>query len=184
MGMTATSAHVESVARSDQHAFSKPLVDKIEIIAGIGVAGDAHAGKKVQHLSRVRADPNQPNLRQVHLIHCELLDGLAAKGFSVSPGDLGENIATRGIDLLGLGRGTLLQIGADVELEVTGLRNPCAQIDAFMPGLLKQVAVKTEHGIVRKSGIMTIALKGGRVVPGDEIETVLPEGPHIPLECI
>ncbi|MDJ0641731.1 MAG: MOSC domain-containing protein [Erythrobacter sp.] len=175
---------VLSVHRDHEHRFSKRPARRLRIIQGIGVEGDAHAGEKVQHLSRVRADPNQPNLRQVHLMHAELFDELAASGFVVKPGNLGENITTSGIDLLGLGRDTLLRIGPDVVLKVTGLRNPCRQIEAFAPGLLKEVAIKTEHGIVRKAGIMTIAVAGGHVAPGDAIAIEPPKGPHIPLERV
>ena len=173
-----------AVCRDGEHRFSKSPTDRIEIIAGLGVRGDAHAGEKVQHLSRVRADPDQPNLRQVHLIHAELFDELTDKGFSLRAGDLGENITTRGIDLLSLGRETVLRVGPEVVLKVTGLRNPCAQIEAFATGLLKEVAIKTDAGIVRKAGIMTIAVEGGRVVPGDIIEIETHDGPHIPLERV
>ncbi len=175
---------VIAVCRDGEHRFSKSPTDRIEIIAGLGVRGDAHAGEKVQHLSRVRADPDQPNLRQVHLIHAELFDELADRGFALSAGDLGENITTRGIDLLGLGRDTVLRIGAEVVLKVTGLRNPCAQIEAFAPGLLKEVAVKTEGRVVRKAGIMAIAVEGGHIAAGDTIEIEVPGGPHIPLERV
>ncbi len=175
---------VISVCRDAEHSFSKQPCGEIEIVAGLGVKGDAHAGEKVQHLSRVRADPEQPNLRQVHLIHSELFDEMADKGFDLASGDLGENITTRGIDLLALGRGTRLKIGREAVLEVTGLRNPCAQIEAFMPGLLKQVAIKTDEGIVRKTGIMTIARKGGRISAGDPITAIPADGPHIPLERV
>jgi len=178
------SIRVLAVCRDSRHRFSKETFDEIEIVAGFGVKGDAHAGEKVQHLSRVRADPTQPNLRQVHLIHVELFQELAQNGFEIRPGDTGENITTSGIDLLELGRDTILRIGSDVALRVTGLRNPCSQIDAFAPGLLKEVAVKTADGISRKSGIMTVATKGGIVRPGDEILIEPPEGPHIPLQCV
>ena len=176
-----TAAHL---AISSDHGFSKKLVLSFELIAGFGIEGDAHAGETVQHLSRVRQDPSQPNLRQVHLIHAELFGELAATGFFVKPGDLGENITTSGIDLLSLGQGTLLKIGPQVELQVTGLRNPCTQIENFMPGLLKQVAIKTPSGLVRKAGIMTIVAQGGIVRAGDAIEIVPPSGPHIPLERV
>ena len=175
---------VIAVCSDGEHRFSKQLTDRIEIIAGLGVSGDAHAGEKVQHLSRVRADPEQPNLRQVHLMHAELFEELSGKGFSIRPGDLGENITTAGIDLLALGRDTRLRIGPDAVLKVTGLRNPCGQIDTFARGLLKEVAIKTADGIVRKAGIMTIAEAGGVVEPGDAIEVVSPDGPHIPLERV
>ena len=177
-------AHIIAVHRDTQHRFSKTPCDEITVIAGLGVEGDAHAGKTVKHRSRVAVDPAQPNLRQVHLIHSELFDEMAQHGFALKPGDLGENITTSGLDLLGLGRGTKLAIGKSVVLEVTGLRNPCAQIEAFAPGLLKHVAVKTPEGIVRKSGIMTIALAGGAIAPGDTIRVTSPKGPHIPLERV
>ena len=182
--MVSRKGAVTQVHRSTEHAFSKKAARSIQIIAGLGVEGDAHAGDRVQHLSRVRADPTQPNLRQVHLMHSELFDELARKGFEVRPGDLGENITTSGLDLLALGRGTLLHIGDNAALEVTGLRNPCAQIEAYSPGLLKEVALKTPQGIVRKAGIMCIALKSGELKPGDAIRVEAPEGPHIPLERV
>ena len=178
------SGHVLAVARNGDHSFSKQCVDAIEIVEGLGVQGDAHAGETVQHLSRVKADPNQPNLRQVHLIHAELFDEMTEHGFDLKPSDLGENITTRGIDLLGLGRGTLLHCGQDVVLEITGLRNPCHQIDSFMPGLLKHVALKTPEGIVRKSGVMSIVLRGGVLRPGELIRTERPPGIPVPLERV
>ena len=177
-------AHITAVHRDAQHRFSKAPCDEITVIEGLGVEGDAHAGQTVKHRSRVAVDPAQLNLRQVHLIHCELFDEMAAFGFALKPGDLGENITTSGLDLLALGRGTKLAIGESVVLEVTGLRNPCAQIEAFAPGLLKHVAVKTPRGIVRKSGIMTIALAGGPLRAGDAIAVIPPDGPHIPLERV
>ncbi len=184
MGMVSKAAHVSAVHLDGEHRFSKQPADMIRIIAGLGVEGDAHAGERVQHLSRVRADPTQPNLRQVHLMHCELFEELAGKGFTVRPGDLGENISTSGIDLLALGRDTILRIGERAVLRVTGLRNPCGQIEAFAPGLLKQVAVKTDQGLVRKAGIMCIALESGEVKPGDAITIEPPQGEHIPLERV
>lgn len=178
-------AHVVAVARDAGHHFSKALVPAIEIVAGLGVAGDAHSGETVKHRSRVRVDPTQPNLRQVHLIHAELFGEVGAKGFSVEPGDLGENITTRGIDLLGLPRGAVLRIGATVRLQVTGLRNPCSQIDSFQRGLLAAVLEKRSDGtLIRKSGIMTIALAGGTVRAGDAIAVDLPAPPFLPLERV
>jgi MOSC domain-containing protein YiiM len=173
---------VLAVAQDDQHGFSKSTVARIEIIAGLGVAGDAHGGATVQHRSRVAADPSQPNLRQVHLIHAELLDQLALEGFAVEPGQLGENITTSGIALLELPRGTLLHVGASAVLEVTGLRNPCKQIEAFRPGLLARLGRRQADGnIERLAGIMCIACAGGRVQPGDAIIAELPAEPHLPL---
>ncbi|MBB3775563.1 MOSC domain-containing protein YiiM [Erythromicrobium ramosum] len=174
-----------SVARNGAHRFSKEVVEAIIILEGLGVVGDAHAGITVKHRSRVKADPTQPNLRQVHLIHAELFDEVAAKGFSVAPADLGENITTQGIDLLALPRGTVLAVGESVRLEVTGLRNPCAQIEAFQPGLLSAVLDKAADGtLIRKSGIMSIVLAGGMVQAGDAIRVELPAPPFLPLERV
>ena len=176
---------VISVARNSEHHFSKQPVSTIQIIAGRGVEGDAHQGVTVKHRSRVRVDPTQANLRQVHLIHAELFDELAIKGFTVAPADLGENITTRGIDLLALPQGTILKIGRDVALKITGLRNPCAQIDAFRKGLLAAVLDRAENGdVIRKSGIMAIAIAGGVVCAEDVIEVVLPPEPYLPLEPV
>ena len=175
---------VLAVCRDADHRFSKNVVNEIEIAEGLGVTGDAHAGETVQHLSRVKANPAQPNLRQIHLIHAELFDEMAVHGFRLQPRDLGENITTREIDLLSLGRGALLYCGDDVVLEVTGLRNPCHQIDNFAPGLLKHVAAKTPQGIMRKSGIMTIVRKGGILRATHRIRTQAAAGPHIPLERV
>ena len=151
------------------------------LLAGLGAVGDAHSGATVKHRSRVAVDPAQPNLRQVHLIHAELLEELAAQGFAISAGELGENILTRGIDLLGLAEGTRLQIGA-AEIEITGLRNPCAQIEAFQPGLLSAVLGRAADGsLVRKCGVMGVVLRGGPVCAGDAIGVAPPAGPHRPL---
>lgn len=161
---------VIEVALSGRHAFSKTPVAQITLIEGLGVAGDAHAGATVKHRSRVARDPSQPNLRQVHLIHAELFDELAALGFAVRPADLGENITTRGIDLLGLGEGTLLRIGATAVVRVTGLRNPCSQIDRFRQGLMAATLGRDAHGdLVRKAGVMGIVVAGGEVRAGDRI---------------
>ena len=176
---------VVAVARDGEHRFSKQASTEITIVAGLGVEGDAHLGRTVQHRSRVRVDPTQPNLRQVHVIHAELFDELEAKGFRIGPAELGENITTRGIDLLALPTRTLLRIGSDVVLEVTGLRNPCAQIDHFQSGLLAAVLDRTPDGqLIRKTGVMTIAIAGGRVRPGDTIAVELPSPPHLPLDRV
>ena len=175
-------ARVVSLAMSGDHAFSKQPVERVRVIQGIGVEGDAHAGEKVQHLSRVRANPDQPNLRQVHLIHAELFEELREKGFAVGPADLGENIATEGIALLELPRGAVLRIGPSVALEVTGLRNPCAQIEAFQKGLLAAVLDRGPDGqLIRKAGVMSVVLSGGEIAVGDDIEVRLPPEPHLPL---
>lgn len=154
-------------------------------MAGLGVEGDAHQGVKVRHRSRVAADPTQPNLRQVHLIHSELFLELRAKGFVVEAADLGENVTTIGLDVLALPRRTLLAIGAGAVLEVTGLRNPCAQIEQFQRGLLAAVLDRGPNGrIIRKAGIMTVVRAGGAIRPGDRIEVKLPPLPHLPLERV
>lgn len=154
------------------------------MLKGIGVEGDAHAGVTVKHRSRVRQDPSQPNLRQVHLIHAELFDELRTKGFAITPGLMGENITTREIDLLALPRGTRLCIGAAV-LEVTGLRNPCTQLDGLQPGLMNAVLGRDSNGVlVRKAGIMTVVLEGGEVRSGDAIRVQLPATPYMALERV
>ncbi|MBW8726459.1 MAG: MOSC domain-containing protein [Inquilinus limosus] len=178
-------AVVTAVGLSPAHSFSKPVVDTIRLLAGLGVEGDAHLGVTVKHRSRVRVDPTQPNLRQVHLIQGELHDELAAAGFTVVPGDLGENVTTRGVDLLGLPTGAKLRLGAEAVVEITGLRNPCSQIDGFQQGLLKLVVGRDEAGnLVRKAGVMGIVLAGGTVRPGDPIGVELPPQPHRPLERV
>ncbi|MFD9727354.1 MOSC domain-containing protein [Streptomyces sp. NPDC059072] len=178
-------ATVTAVSSNGAYSFTKPNRDSITLLAGHGVEGDVHAGVTVKHRSRVAQDPTLPNLRQVHLIHEELFAEVGGEGFDVAPGELGENITTRGIDLLGLSTGTLLRIGDAAVLEVTGLRNPCLQIDAFQDGLLKQVVGRDEAGnIVRKAGIMTIVKEDGVVHPGDRIEVELPDGPFRPLERV
>lgn len=178
-------AIVTAVSASPGHSFSKPNRDSIRLLAGLGVEGDAHLGTTVKHRSRVAKDPSQPNLRQVHLIHAELHDELQAKGFAVSAGEMGENVTTCGIDLLALPRRARLRIGENAVIEVTGLRNPCVQIDRFQKGLMKAVLGKDEHGnLIRKSGVMAIVLEGGEVKPGDAIRVEMPPGPHRPLEVV
>ena len=173
---------VISVSRDDGHRFSKPARDAVRLLVGLGVEGDAHCGATVRHRSRVARDPTQPNLRQVHLNHEALFADLATAGFQVAPGALGENLVTRGIDLLALPRGTRLRIGETAVVELTGLRNPCAQINAFRPGLLAAVLARAEDGtVVRKAGVMGIVLVGGEVRPGDPIRVDRPPPPHNPL---
>lgn len=176
---------VTAVASSGTHTFSKPPRPSIRLLEGLGVDGDAHAGTTVKHRSRVRRDPAAPNLRQVHLLHAELHDELNAAGFDVGAGDLGENVTTRGLDLLALPAGTLLRLGDDAVVEVTGLRNPCVQLDAFRQGLTAAVLDRDEDGaLVRKSGIMGVVREGGEVRPGDAIAVVLPPEPHRALEAV
>lgn len=199
-----TTARVLAVCRDDLHRFSKAPVSRITLVAGWGVAGDAHAGTTVQHRSRVRRDPHQPNLRQVHLIHAELFAEAAAAGYRVGPGDLGENLTTEGLALLDLPTGTRLHLGASV-VRLTGLRNPCHQINGFSPGLLKVVVARADgvasaseptlgptggvlllddRPIVRKAGVMGVVEVGGDVAAGQAIEVELPDGPHRRLEPV
>lgn len=179
------SGTVTVVSSNDTYTFTKPNRAGVTLLAGLGVEGDVHAGVTVKHRSRVAQDPTQPNLRQVHLIHEELFGELREAGSDVAPGDLGENITTRGVDLLALPVGTLLHLGDEAVVEVTGLRNPCLQIDHFQDGLLKQVVGRDEAGnIVRKAGIMSVVVTGGVVRPGDPVRTELPAGPHRPLERV
>jgi MOSC domain-containing protein YiiM len=164
---------------------SKPNQKQIHLLAGLGVAGDAHQGETVKHRSRVKRDPTQPNLRQVHLIHAELHDELRNAGFALAPGQMGENVTTRGIDLLDLPVGTRLHLGETATVEVTGLRNPCAQLDGIAPGLMAATLDRDEHGaLVRKAGIMGIVLNDGAVKPGDPIRVELPPVPHRSLEPV
>ncbi|MEN4921307.1 MOSC domain-containing protein [Achromobacter spanius] len=176
---------VTAVALSQAHTFSKAVAPSITLLAGLGVEGDAHLGVTVKHRSRVRADPTQPNLRQVHLIHGELHDELQQAGFNVAEGTMGENITTRGIDLLGLPRGARLRIGDDAIVEITGLRNPCAQLDNYQKGLTAAVLGRHPDGsLMRRAGVMGIVLAGGRVCAGDAIRVDLPPPPHLPLDRV
>ena len=181
----AADAFVKAVSRSPSHSFSKPNVVSIRLLAGLGVEGDAHCGETVRHRSRVARDPTQPNLRQVHLIQSELFDELRDRGFVVAPGAMGENVTTVGIDLLGLPTGARLGLGPGAVVEITGLRNPCHQIEDFEPGLLAAVLDRDEAGnLVRKAGVMGIVAKGGDVAPGDGIVLELPDEPWRPLERV
>jgi MOSC domain-containing protein YiiM len=176
------SASVLAVAAHATHAFTKPVLPRIRLLAGLGVEGDAHLGVTVKHRSRVAKDPTQPNLRQVHLIHGELIEELVAAGFRVAPGAMGENVTTRGLDLLGLPRGARLRLGAEAVVEVTGLRNPCLQLDRFQAGLMAATLDRDADGnLVRKAGVMAVVLAGGEVAPGDPITVELPPGPHLAL---
>jgi len=180
-----TSGVVLAVSRDAAHRFSKPACDVIRLRAGLGVEGDAHCGTTVQHRSRVAQDPNQPNLRQVHLLHAELFDELRAAGFAVAPGQIGENVTTRGLDLLALPTGTRLLLGDDATVELTGLRNPCVQLNRFQPSLMAAVLDRDAAGnLVRKSGVMGIVLADGTVRPGDAIRVVLPAMPHQALRPV
>lgn len=177
--------HVLAVHRSESHTFHKYPSDTIRLIKGEGVEGDAHCGKYVKHRSRVARNPKTFNLRQVHLIQAELFESLSEQGFNVTPGLMGENITTRGIDLLTLPYGTILTIGNRVSLMVTGLRNPCNQINGIQSGLMQAVLDKDKDGnLIRRAGIMSIVLKGGEVKAGDEIEVIFPKIPYTKLEPV
>ena len=176
---------VVAVSRSADHRFSKTPADCIRLLAGLGVEGDAHLGRTVRHRSRVARDPAAPNLRQVHLMHAELHDELRAAGFAVGPGQLGENVTTRGIDLLGLPAGARLALGPRAVVEVTGLRNPCLQLDRFREGLMAAVLDRDPAGeLVRKAGVMAVVLAAGEVRPGDSIAVELPPLPHARLQPV
>lgn len=175
---------VVSVSRAATHGFSKSACAEIRLIAGEGVEGDAHRGITVKHRSRVAVDPSQPNLRQVHLVHGELFEDAVVAPFALRPGDIGENILTRGIDLLALPRGARLTLG-EAEIEITGLRNPCSQLDAYRSGLTQAMLGRdASGGLVRKAGVMAIVLRGGVVKPGDAIAVALPPEPHQTLERV
>jgi MOSC domain-containing protein YiiM len=176
---------VESLSKDDQHNFSKHCVESLILLEGLGVEGDAHCGQTVKHRSRVKADPTQPNLRQVHLIQAELLEELQVKGFDVSAGTLGENILTREIDILALPKDSVLTIGDTAQLKVTGLRNPCSQLDDYQPGLTRAVLDRDNQGnLIRRSGIMSVVLRGGEIRVGDPIRIKLPPKPHQKLDRI
>jgi hypothetical protein len=173
---------VTAVSRSAKHTLVKTNEDRIRLLAGLGVEGDAHSGTRVKHRSRVRANPFQPNLRQVHLIHAELHDELRQGGFAVLAGQMGENITTRGIDLLALPSGARLYLGAAAVVEVTGLRNPCGQLNRIQQGLMAATLGRDERGnLVRKAGIMGVVIARGEVRPGDPVRVELPPEPYQPL---
>ncbi|MDH5675879.1 MAG: MOSC domain-containing protein [Myxococcales bacterium] len=174
-----------SVHRSATHSFSKNDAEQIHLLAGLGVEGDVHSGARVRHRSRVAVDATRPNLRQVHLLHIELLQELASAGHEVSPGQLGENVTTAGLSLVDLPTGAILRLGETALVAITGLRNPCGQIDDFQPGLLRKVSFRDDQGrLVRKAGVMGVVIAGGIVHPGDSIEVALPPGPAIALERV
>lgn len=183
--MTGSAGVVAAVSRAPEHRFSKQPVAEITLIAGEGVEGDAHRGITVKHRSRVRVDPSQPNLRQVHLVNGELLDELVDRGFDIAPGTIGENVLVRGLDLLALPRGTRLLLGTDAVVEVTGLRNPCAQLDGYQPGLMAAVLDRAPDGsLIRRAGIMAVVVSDGRVRAGDAVRAELPAPPWHALERV
>ncbi len=176
---------VVAVSRSSSHTMRKPARARIRLLPGLGVEGDAHAGATVKHRSRVARNPAQPNLRQVHLMPVEWIQALRERGFTLEPGQMGENVTTSGIDLLGLPKGTRLQMGAMATVELTGLRNPCKQLDSIQPGLMAANLDRVADGaLLRKAGVMSIVLTGGDVRPGDAIRVDLPALPHTGLEPV
>lgn len=176
---------VVAVCMSPRHGFSKPPTLMVRLVAGLGVEGDAHAGATVKHRSRVARDPTQPNLRQVHLVHAELFEELAAQGFALKPGDVGENLTTRGVDLLGLPVGTRLWLGDAALVEVTGLRNPCVQLDGLQPGLMRAMLGRDARGEpIRRCGVMGVVVQSGVVSAGDPIAVELPAAPHRKLAVV
>jgi MOSC domain-containing protein YiiM len=176
---------IVAVSRKSRHGVDKPNQLVVRLVEGHGVEGDAHFGVKVKHRSRARANPDLPNLRQVHLLHAELHDELAGQGFGIKPGRMGENITTRGVDLLGQSRGTRLRLGADAVVELSGLRNPCTQLEALAPGLMAACLGRGPDGEpVRKAGVMAVVIRGGEVRPGDTIRVDPPEGPYEPLKPV
>ncbi|MBF9002955.1 MOSC domain-containing protein [Vibrio nitrifigilis] len=176
---------VVSLSKDSEHRFSKETCDSLTFLKGLGIEGDAHCGDTVKHRSRVKADPSQPNLRQVHLVHSELISELQESGFTVEAGTIGENVLTEGVELLSLPRNTLIMIGAKVVLRVTGLRNPCAQLDNYQRGLTKAVLARDEAGnLVRKAGIMAVVEEGGIVNVGDSISVQMPPKPYKALERV
>jgi MOSC domain-containing protein YiiM len=176
---------VTAVSRSPAHTMSKPNEERIRLLAGLGVEGDAHLGETVKHRSRVRRDPTRPNLRQVHLLHAELHDELRGAGFDLMPGEMGENVTTRGVDLLALATGSRLRLGRDAVVQVTGLRNPCTQLDGLRPGLMAATLDRDDDGgLVRRAGVMGVVLAAGEIRPGDPIRVELPPGPSGPLEPV
>lgn len=185
MGGVVNGGVVAAVSRSPGHTMSKPNQASITLVEGYGIEGDAHAGATVKHRSRVKRDATKPNLRQVHLIHGELHDELATTGASIEPGQMGENVTTRGVDLLDLPTGTRLHLGTDAVVEVTGLRTPCVQLDGIHDGLRSACLDRDADGnLIRKAGIMSIVITSGQVHPGDPITVELPPEPHTPLEPV
>lgn len=175
-------AAIISLARDDLHRVSKIPVEQLRLIAGLGAEGDAHAGLTMQHRSRWVKQRTVPNLRQVHLIHAELFDELAGKGFAIAPAQMGENVTTRGIDLLGLSTGTRLRLGETALIELTGLRNPCSKLNDLAPGLMQAVLEKDPgKSLIRKAGVMAVVVVTGEVRVGDTIGVVYTPEPHVPL---
>ncbi|MEU2133877.1 MOSC domain-containing protein [Streptomyces sp. NPDC018352] len=181
-----TAGRITAVSRNAVYSFSKPNHASITLLAGLGVEGDVHAGETIRHQFRMTYEPDLPNLRQVHLMHEELFEELALKGFEVSAGQLGENITTRGVDLLGLPTGSLLWLGADAAVEVTGLRNPCSKINDFQTGLLGEMFAldPLSDEFTFKCGVMAVVRQTGTIRPDDPVVVELPAHPHRALERV
>jgi MOSC domain-containing protein YiiM len=178
-------ARILSVSFRRGHGLGKTVTLFATLIEGQGVSGDAHCGVTVKHRSRAAKNPALPNVRQVHLLHSELLDELTGKGFAVAPGELGENLLTRGLDLLGLPLGTILSLPSGARIELTGLRNPCTQLNGHSPGLMNAMIDRADDGaLIRKGGVMGIVITGGDVQAGDSIQVTLPPGPHMALQPV
>jgi hypothetical protein len=176
---------VIAVSSSPAYTFSKPNLPSVNLVAGIGVEGDAHSGPLIRHRDLVNQDPTQPNLRQVLLIQQEIFESLAERGHEVGAGHLGDNITTQGLDLHALPTGTRLRLGDTAVVELTGLRQPCPQIDDFQNGLTTVLRHRDAEGdMVQAAGVMSIVLDGGTVKPGDRIELDVPPEPHQPLVYI
>jgi len=176
---------VLSVSRDDKHRFSKPTVSSIRLVAGIGVEGDSHAGATVQHRYEMKRNPSAPNLCQVHFMAAELFDDLVPTGYTVAPGELGENVTTEGINLMSLPLGTRLHLGAQAVVSITGMRSPCSLINGYQNGLMKQLIKTDAAGTVqRRGGIMGIVVTGGVVNPGDRVRVELPAGEQLPLGVV
>ena len=179
---------VAAVHRSDEHTFSKATCESIELVAGLGVNGDAHQGAKVKHRSRVAANPDQPNLRQIHLVMSELLDEVNSAGHNVVAGQLGESITTTGIDLISLPVGSMLRIGDTALVALTGLRNPCPQIKSVGDGLMKMMFIddqdNPEGPKIGRTGVMGVVIAGGIVAADDGIKIRFPAGPLTRMEKV
>jgi MOSC domain-containing protein YiiM len=183
--MSGGDATVVAVSARRGHGFSKTPALSIRLVAGLGVEGDGHFGATVQHRSRAARRPDAPNLRQVHLLQSELFDELAGRFGPLGAGDMGENILTRDLDLLALPAATRLHLGGAAVVELTGLRNPCVQIDRFRPGLMQAcLGRRPDGGLDRKAGVMAIVIEGGDVLPGETIGVRLPAPPHRPLQPV
>jgi MOSC domain-containing protein YiiM len=179
-----TQPRVLAVCKSPGHTMSKPRTDSVRLIEGLGIEGDAHAGATVKHRYQAVREPEAPNLRQVHLMHAELFAELAGKGFSIAPGQMGENITTAGLDILALPRGTRLHLGPDAIVELTGLRSPCSLLDRIQQGLKEATQERRSEGLVRKAGVMAIVVASGAVKADDPITISLPAHPHEPLKPV